>query len=79
MSTDLYVAASAQVAMEKRLESIANNIANMNTAGYRAAGVQFSAALSKVGDQSVAYAGPGDVYITRKEGPVTYTLTVNHP
>jgi flagellar basal-body rod protein FlgF len=73
VSTDLYVSASAQVAMEKRMEAIANNIANVNTAGYRASGVKFEAALSRVGDDQVAYASPGDVYIIRKQGPVTYT------
>ena len=46
MSTDLYVAASAQVAINRRMEAIANNIANMNTAGFRATGVKFEQALS---------------------------------
>jgi flagellar basal-body rod protein FlgF len=73
MSTDLYVAASSQIAMNKRMEAIANNIANMNTAGYRAAGVKFQAAMSHVGDEQVAYASPGTVYILRESGPVSYT------
>jgi flagellar basal-body rod protein FlgF len=73
MSTDLYVAASSQIAMNKRMEAIANNIANMNTAGYRAAGVKFQAAMSHVGDEQVAYASPGSVYILREAGPVSYT------
>jgi flagellar basal-body rod protein FlgF len=73
MSTDLYVAASSQIAMNKRMEAIANNIANMNTAGYRAAGVKFQAAMSHVGDEQVAYASPGTVYILREAGPVSYT------
>ena len=38
MQNGLYVAVSAQVALEKRLETIADNIANMNTVGYRATG-----------------------------------------
>lgn len=73
MSTDLYVAASAQVALSRRMEAIANNIANMNTAGYRAAGVKFEQALTSVGDQSVAFASPGTTYIVRDTGPVNYT------
>ena len=36
MQNGLYVAVSAQVALERRLETIADNIANMNTVGYRA-------------------------------------------
>jgi flagellar basal-body rod protein FlgF len=43
MQNGLYVAVSAQVALERRLETIADNIANMNTVGYRATGVSFEA------------------------------------
>ena len=41
MQSSLYVALSAQVAMEKRLNTIANNVANMNTGGFRADEVKF--------------------------------------
>ena len=73
MSTDLYVAASAQVAHAAAMETIANNIANINTAGYRAAGVKFEAALSKIGGEPVAFASPGEIYISRDAGPISYT------
>lgn len=73
MSTDLTIAASAQVAIDRRMEAIANNIANMNTAGYRAAGVKFEAAMATVGGDEVAYSSPGQVYILRDTGPVSYT------
>jgi flagellar basal-body rod protein FlgF len=73
MSTDLYVAASAQVAQSRRIDAIANNIANADTAGFRAAGVKFDSVMKRVGDEPVAFSGPGEVYITRDEGPVTYT------
>ena len=73
MSTDLYVAASAQIAINRRMEAIANNIANVNTAGYRAGGVKFEQALSNVGDQQVAYASQGTVYVMRGAGSVSYT------
>ncbi|MCD6072487.1 MAG: flagellar basal-body rod protein FlgF, partial [Microvirga sp.] len=35
MQSSLYVSLSAQVAMEKRLSTIANNVANINTGGFR--------------------------------------------
>ena len=35
MSSSLYVALSGQVAMERRLTTVANNVANLSTAGYR--------------------------------------------
>jgi flagellar basal-body rod protein FlgF len=73
MSTDLYVAASAEVAQARRLDAIANNIANANTAGFRAAGVRFDVAMGSVGDEPVAYAGQGEVYIVRDAGPMNFT------
>lgn len=73
MSTDLYVSLSGQVALEKRLNAIANNVANMNTAGYRAEGVKFSSALQAVGGDSVAYASTGESYISRRAGSLTET------
>ena len=51
MQNGLYVAVSAQVALERRLETIADNVANMNTVGYRATGVSFEAEIAKAGEQ----------------------------
>ena len=48
MQNGLYVAISAQVALERRLETIADNIANMNTVGYRATGVSFETEMAEV-------------------------------
>jgi flagellar basal-body rod protein FlgF len=73
VSTDLIVAASAEAAQAKRMDVIANNIANAGTAGFRAAGLKFDVAMQMVGDQPVAFSGPGEVYITRDQGPITYS------
>jgi flagellar basal-body rod protein FlgF len=70
---DLYVSLSAQVALEKRMDTIANNVANMNTAGVRAGGVKFDALLSHTGSDSVAYASSGEAYISRDPGPMNFT------
>ena len=40
MQGNLYVGVSAQVALQKRLETIAHNVANATTAGFRAEEVQ---------------------------------------
>ena len=48
MQNGLYVALSAQVALERRLETVASNVANMNTPGYRADGVSFEAEVAKL-------------------------------
>jgi flagellar basal-body rod protein FlgF len=47
LSTDLHVAVSAQIALQKRMDTTAQNIANINTAGYRAEGMKFEALLAK--------------------------------
>ena len=71
--SELAVAVSAQIAMRKRMETTAQNIANINTAGYRGAGVKFEAVLAKAGDTSVAYSSSGDTYITRQTGQISHT------
>jgi flagellar basal-body rod protein FlgF len=73
MQSALYVSLSAQVALEKRLETIANNMANMKTAGFRADAVKFETALSRAASQAVAFATPGDNFISQKPGSVTQT------
>ncbi len=73
MQSGPYVSLSAQLTLEKRLDSLALNVANMNTIGYRAAGVSFHTYVSRSGDEPVAYASSGRDYITRTEGPLIAT------
>ncbi|MBB4040771.1 flagellar basal-body rod protein FlgF [Microvirga flocculans] len=73
MQSSLYVALSAQVAMEKRLATIANNVANMNTGGFRADEVKFEEVLSLAAKESVSFASSGQNYVSRRTGPVTKT------
>jgi flagellar basal-body rod protein FlgF len=71
--SNLYVSLSAQVALEKRLDTIANNVANMNTGGFRADGVTFETALSKAGDTSTSFVAAGNTFISRAHGAVQQT------
>ena len=74
MSVVQYVALSAQIALERRLDGIARNVANQATAGYRAEGMKFDAVLSRTaGHAPVAYASAGELYVSRNAGPVTRT------
>ncbi|MGP9813387.1 flagellar basal-body rod protein FlgF [Rhodopseudomonas sp. NSM] len=73
MQSALYVSLSGQVAIEKRLETIANNMANMKTAAFRADAVKFETALSRAGTQPVAFSSSGNNFISRKAGGVTQT------
>ena len=73
MQNGLYVALSAQVALEKRLETIADNVANMNTVGYRGTGVSFETEMAKAGDARLGYASSGSDFISRRLGGLTKT------
>jgi flagellar basal-body rod protein FlgF len=73
MQSALYVSLSAQVSLEKRLETIANNMANMKTAAFRADAVKFETAMSNAASKPVAFSTPGDNFISRKAGSVTQT------
>ncbi len=73
MQNGLYVAVSAQVALQRRLETIADNVANMNTVGYRATGVSFEAEMAKAGDARLNYVSPGSDYLSRRSGGLVKT------
>ncbi|SED03838.1 flagellar basal-body rod protein FlgF [Rhizobiales bacterium GAS188] len=73
MQSGLYVSLSAQLALRKRVDTIANNVANMNTAGFRADEVRFQALVEKAGSDSVAFASTGSEYISRRIGGMTRT------
>jgi flagellar basal-body rod protein FlgF len=73
MQSGLYVAISAQVAMQKRLDTIADNVANANTVGFRSTEVKFEDVVSALGERSVAYVSPGSTYLSGKAGGMRQT------
>ena len=73
MQSALYVGLSAQVALEKRMQTIANNVANVNTSGFRTDVVKFETVLSRAGATPVAFSSPGNNIISREAGNVTET------
>ncbi len=68
MQSGLYVTLSAQVALDRRLTTIAANVANQGTPGYRAEEIEFKTLLSKAGDTPVAFASQGSSFISRRAG-----------
>jgi flagellar basal-body rod protein FlgF len=68
-----HVAISAQITLERRLTTLALNVANMNTVGYRASGVSFHDIVSRTGADPVAFASTGKDYIARTSGPLIPT------
>jgi flagellar basal-body rod protein FlgF len=73
MQTGLYVALSAQIALQQRLDTIAGNVANAGTVGYRAEEVKFESFLSQAGADPVAFASTGETYLSRKAGELVKT------
>lgn len=70
MEAGLYVALSGQVALQRRLDTIANNVANSSTPGFRAENVTFESVLSR---SQVEYAGRGDATFSAHKGAVVQT------
>ena len=73
MQSGLYVALSAQVALQNRLETIAQNVANGSSAGYRGSEMKFNAVLSKMSNPQVSFVSSGSGLIKRGSGPVVKT------
>ena len=73
MASELYVSLSGQMAMETRLATVANNVANMRTAGFRAETVDFDTVLSDYRSDRVNYASLGETHIDRTAGPIEAT------
>lgn len=74
MQDGLYVSLSAQMALEKRLTTIADNVANMSTVGFRATEVKFQDVVTGIGQDAVSYTSPGDTYLSGKAGGLSQTL-----
>ncbi|UOM34333.1 flagellar basal-body rod protein FlgF [Acuticoccus sp. I52.16.1] len=73
MASELYVSLSGQKAMETRLATVANNVANMRTGGFRAETVNFDTVLSDYRADRVNFAAVGEMHIDRSAGPIELT------
>ena len=67
MQSNFSVALSAQISLQKRLETIANNVANASTAGFRAEEVKFESLLSYASSTPVAFASAGQSYLSQQD------------
>ena len=70
MEAGIYVGVSGQLALQRRLDTIANNVANSGTPGFRAENVSFESVLARDG---VAYANPGTAKFSGRTGPMIQT------
>ncbi|HEV7434936.1 MAG TPA: flagellar basal-body rod protein FlgF [Pseudorhizobium sp.] len=76
MQSGLYVGISSQIALERRLNTIADNMANMNTAGYRATEVKFDEVMSHTRNElnaKVAFVSQGNDYLSTRNGQLQNT------
>lgn len=73
MQSGLYVALSGQVALQRRLETIAHNVANAGTAGFRGESISFRSILANTGSDTTAFAASGDTWLSRESGELKRT------
>ena len=71
MDNSLYIGLSRQVALRRQLEVVANNIANMNTSGFRAERMLFEAAMEPGGkkpNDQIAFTIDRATYTDMRQG-----------
>ncbi|ENN84065.1 flagellar basal-body rod protein [Rhizobium freirei PRF 81] len=76
MQSGIYVALSSQMALERRLTTIADNLANVNTTGFRGTEVKFDEVLSNTENKlnaKVAFVSQGNDYLSVENGELQNT------
>lgn len=73
MTDGLYVGLSGLLAQEKRLATLADNIANATTPGFRAASVRFEALVDSRKARDVAFVTGGEDYYSARTGELKAT------
>ena len=73
MQSGLYVALSSQIALERRLTTIADNLANMNTVGFRATQLKFDDVMTNADGAKVSYVSEGKEYVSTQNGGLLQT------
>lgn len=73
MDTSVYVGLSGQIALERRLATIANNVANAGTAGFRAEGVHFATVVSATAPFQTSFVTAGSSHVDSRSGGFSKT------
>jgi flagellar basal-body rod protein FlgF len=73
MQSSLYVGISAQVALQQRVDVIAQNVANGETAAYRGTEAKFDTVLSDLGEEPVSFVTSNGQTIKQTPGGLTKT------
>ena len=73
MQQALPVALSSQVALQRRLDTLADNLANATTPGHLATNVRFEAALARNGGAGVSFVSHGGEVLDSRRGAMIET------
>jgi flagellar basal-body rod protein FlgF len=75
MDAPTYVTLSAQVALQRQLEVVANNVANASTTGFKADRQLFQTYVERLsgGNDSIAFVQDRATFIDRTNGPIQPT------
>ncbi|WP_322987704.1 MULTISPECIES: flagellar basal-body rod protein FlgF [unclassified Hoeflea] len=73
MQSSIYVALSSQIALERRMNTLADNVANANTTGFRATEVKFNEVLADTGASDVSFVNQGQDFLSTDNGGLNAT------
>lgn len=84
MSDGIYAAAAGAVARQNQIDVLANNLANVSTAGFRAARTSFAEVLTAATSASQHFVATGSDRLATEPGPLKQTgspldLAINGP
>jgi flagellar basal-body rod protein FlgF len=68
MNNAFGIGLSGMMALERRLEMLAHNVANMNTVGYRADILRFGTEVERAGKAALAFASRGTAHVSPADG-----------
>lgn len=73
MENGIYVSLSAQAARIERLTTIAQNIANAQTVGFRASEIRFEELVDKISGEEMSFSTDGIEYLDETQGGLAET------
>ncbi|MBA2125963.1 flagellar basal-body rod protein FlgF [Hyphomicrobium methylovorum] len=73
MQSNIYVGLSAQLALQKRLDTVANNVANANTSGFRAEQLSFEELVQTGSGKGVSFVSKGENHLSTQAGELMQT------
>ena len=73
MQSNIYVTLSAQLALQRRMETIANNVANVNTGGFRAEEMTFEEIAAQARAEPTSFVSRGETRLSMATGDLVQT------